>query len=374
MSHRRFARTRRWLSTAPLIALVLSACGASNSPSSEDPRSDSAEPAETVVQDLAPGDCFNTDVGGGELNSVEITACTDRHRFEVVSVLTYGDVEKPADNDLVSWARPQCESAIDDIVGGDTIEYRLAFAIPSEVDWTELGDRNVICIHDAGAEPVTFNLANIPQPEDEEPLLAADDAEEPSTDNAPATEETDAVDSTTQRPETEVSDDATVDSEPVEYNLSKYRICLHFNESLIGSSEDEDCDSGVIAEADPKDCPRGVLETWTWSYDSYDCEASIYFAFWEHAVSTSYDTSVKVDGIYTREDYLDVKQFQRDMGLDADSFIGPATWAAVSEFDCPNQSADMFNVCGESASAAWKPGAPIPSLDEFPAGLRELLE
>ena len=373
MSHRRFAQARRWLSVAPLIALVLSACGASNSPSSEDPSFDSAEPAKTVVQDLVPGDCFNTDVGGGELNSVEITACTDRHRFEVVSVLAYRGVEKPADNDLVSWARPHCESAIDDIVGEGAIEYRLAFAIPSEVDWAELGDRNVICIHDAGTEPVTFNLANIPPPEDEEPLLAVDDSEELSTDDAPATDETDIVDSTTQRPETEVSNDAGVDSEPVEYNLSKYRICLHFNESLIGSSENEDCDSGIVAEADPRYCSRGVLETWTWSYDSYDCEASIYFAFWEYAVSTIYDTPVRVDGIYTREDYLKVKQFQRDMGLTADSFIGPATWAAVSEFDCPNQSDDMFNVCGESAFSAWKPGAPIPSLDEFPAGLRELL-
>ena len=69
MSHRRFAQARRWLSVAPLIALVLSACGASNSPSSEDPSFDSAEPAKTVVQDLVPGDCFNTDVGGGEPNS-----------------------------------------------------------------------------------------------------------------------------------------------------------------------------------------------------------------------------------------------------------------------------------------------------------------
>ena len=371
MSRRRFTQRKRQICIAPLTALVLTACGASNSPISEDVPSDSAEASKTVVQDLAPGDCFNTDVDGGELNSVEITACTDRHRFEVVSVLTYREVEKPADNDLVSWARPQCESAIDDLVGEDAVEYQLAFAIPSEVDWAELGDRDVICIHDAGTEPVTFNLSNIPQPENEEPLLAADDSEGPSTDDAPVT---DAVDSTTQQPETEVSDDATIDSEPVEYNLSKYRICLHFNESLIGSSKSEDCDSGIIAEADPKDCPRGILETWTWSYDSYDCEASIYFAFWEHAVSSRYDTAVMVDGIYSREDYLDVKQFQRDMGLTADSFIGPATWAAVSEFDCPNQSVDTFNVCRESASAAWKPGAPIPSLDEFPAGLRELLE
>lgn len=374
MSRRRSAQRKRSLSAAPLFALMITACGASNSPNSEGPASDSAEPAETVVQDLAAGDCFNTDVDGGELNSVEITACTDRHRFEVVSVLTYSDVEKPADGDLVSWARPQCETAIDDIAGEGVIAYRLAFAIPSAADWAELGDRDIICIHDAGTTPVTFNLANIQQPEEEETSLAADDSEEPSTDVAPATDEIDAVDSTTQRPQTEASDDEAVDSEPVEYNLSKYRICLHFTESLIGSSENEDCDSGIIAEVDPRSCPRGVLETWTWSYDSYDCEASIYFAFWEYAVSTLYDTPVEVDGIYTREDYLDIKQFQRDMGLDADSFIGPATWAAVSEFDCPNQSDDVFNVCGESASAAWKPGAPIPSLDEFPAGLRQLLE
>ena len=374
MSRRRSAQRKRSLSAAPLFALMITACGASNSPNSEGPASDSAEPAETVVQDLAAGECFNTDVDGGELNSVEITACTDRHRFEVVSVLTYSDVEKPADGDLVSWARPQCETAIDDIAGEGVIAYRLAFAIPSAADWAELGDRDIICIHDAGTTPVTFNLANIQQPEEEETSLAADSSEDPSADDAPATDETNAVDSTTQRPQTEASDDEAVDSEPVEYNLSEYRICLHFTESLIGSSENEDCDSGIIAEADPKYCPRGVLETWTWSYDSYDCEASIYFAFWEYAVSTLYDTPVEVDGIYTREDYLDIKQFQRDMGLDADSFIGPATWAAVSEFDCPNQSDDVFNVCGESASAAWKPGAPIPSLDEFPAGLRQLLE
>lgn len=373
MSRGRSAQRKRWLSAVPLVTLVFAACGDSTSPSPEDASSGPAEPAETAVQDLAPGDCFNTDVDGGELNSVEITVCTNPHRFEVVSVLTYPNVEKPEDNDLVKWARPECGNIIDDIVGEGVTRYQLAFAIPSEVDWAELGDRNVICIHDAGTEPVTFNLANIPPPEDEEPLLAADDSEEPSSNNASTTDQTDAADSTTQRPQPDASDD-DLEVEPVEYNLSNYRICLHFNESLIGSSEDEDCDSGIVAEADPRYCSRGVLETWTWSYDSYDCEASIYFAFWEYAVSTLYDTPVKVDGIYTREDYLDVKQFQRDMGLVADSFIGPATWAAVSEFDCPNQSADTFNVCGESASAAWKPGAPIPSLDEFPAGLRELLE
>ena len=374
MSHRRFVQRKRSLCAAPLFALMLSACGASNSPTSENASSDSTEPAETVVQDLAAGDCFNTDVDGGELNSVEITACTDPHRFEVVSVLTYSDVEKPDDSELVSWARPQCETAVDDIAGEGVIEHRLAFAIPSEADWAELGDRDIICIYDAGTAPVRFNLANIPQPEEEEPSLAADSSGEPSTDDGPSGDDIDVVDSTTSRPQTEAPDDTDLEDEPVEYNLSKYRICLHFNESLIGSSENEDCDSGIIAEADPKHCPRGVLETWTWSYDSYDCEASIYFAFWEYAVSTLYDTPVEVDGIYSREDYLDVKQFQRDMGLRADSFIGPATWAAVSEFDCRNQSVDTFNVCGESASAAWKPGAPIPSLDEFPVGLRELLK
>ena len=142
-------------------------------------------------------------------------------------MLTYVDAEKPADNDLVSWPasvrernRRHCRR------GHHRVQVGVCNSLRSRLGRTWRPKRH--CIHDAGTEPVTFNLADIATTEDEEPLLAADDSEEPPTNDAPATDETDTVDSTTQRPETEVSNDATVDGEPVEYNLSKYRICLPF--------------------------------------------------------------------------------------------------------------------------------------------------
>ena len=343
---------------APLFFLLPAGCGIVDEISQQDENPTPSEDLTTLVQELQPGDCFDTDVGGGELASVEITKCSDPHRFEVVSVLEYNGTTKPSDAELVAWARSECVVAVDDILGTNQIAHRLAFALPSELDWTELGDRNVICIHDAGPDGVSTDLAGMPGPENNTDLTAGSSSDDDSDSGDPL-------------PET---NDDPIEVEPVDYNLSTYRICLHFDESLIDSRANEDCDSGLVAEVNPDLCPRGVLETLKWSYDSYSCEASIYLAFWEYAVSTLYGTPVRVDGVYTPEDYLKVKQFQSDMGLVADGHIGPLTWGSDKEFDCLRATDSEIQVCRGSEFAKWEPGAPLPPIDSFPPRLLELLQ
>jgi len=352
-------RGKRFLiQIAPLFVLLPAGCGVADGSPQQDQNLSPSEALRTPVQELQPGDCFNTDVGGGELASVEITECSEPHRFEVVSVLAFVGTAKPSDEELVAWARTECVVAVDDILGVNQIAHRLAFALPSEIDWTELGDRNVICIHDAGPDGVSTDLARMPRPDNNRDLIAGSSSDDDSDSGDPVQD----------------TDDEPIEREPVDYNLSTYRICLHFDESLIGSRADEDCDSGFVTDVNPDLCPRGVLETLKWSYDSYSCEASIYLAFWEYAISTLYDTPVRVDGVYTPEDYPKVKQFQTDMGLVADGHIGPLTWGSVKEFDCLSETDSEIEVCRGSEFAKWEPGAPLPPIEAFPPQLLELLQ
>lgn len=353
---------RSLLTIAALFVLLLAGCGASDGSSGSGDQPDQGPNQSgnlrTPVQELQPGDCFNTEVGGGELTSVEITECSDPHRFEVVSVLAYDGNAKPSDAELVNWARAECVVVVEDILGANQIAQRLAFALPSQADWAELGDRNVICIHDAGPDGVSTDLAGMPTPDSSEDLIAGPSSDGDSDGEASVQE----------------TDEAPIETEPVNYNLSTYRICLHFDESLIDSRANEDCDSGFVTDVNPDLCPRGVLETLKWSYDSYDCEASIYLAFWEYAVSTLYGTPVRVDGVYTPEDYPKVKQFQSNMGLVADGHIGPLTWGSVKEFDCLSETDSEIQVCRGSQFAKWEPGAPLPPIDSFPPQLLQLLQ
>ena len=321
-----------------LIALV--ACGNSTtSPSyisQESPEVGQPAAAETgqrTIHDLNEGDCFNTSTSSGVITVVDYVACVDSHRFEVLAVSTDPDVSRPNDSTLVEWAREACRATLANrfgVIPGDST--RLAFALPDELDWVELGDRNVMCFYDAGPSLAVGQLALDPPP------VATTPPPPPATSTTipsplPAT---------------------------TDFNLSELRKCLHTTEATIGSPDDIDCTTNLIVEATAQQCPRGILETWVWSYDSFDCEASVYLLWWEFFASRQVD--VQVDGVYLPDERVAVREFQAANGLEVDGFIGPLTWSAISEFNCGGlPTTSEVDFCALAEGNTWVPGDQLPT-------------
>ncbi|MBL6630695.1 MAG: septum formation family protein [Ilumatobacteraceae bacterium] len=331
------------LSGAPVIGLwialiTLFACSnTTTSPSytsQESPEVGQPAAADTdrrTIHDLDEGDCFNTSTNSGVITVVDYVACADSHRFEVVAVNTYPDVTRPNDSALVGWAREACRAALADrfgVIPGNST--RLAFALPDELDWVELGDRNVMCFYDAGPSLTVGQLALDPPPVE-----------------------------TTPPPPTSTTTPSPLPA-ATDLNLSELRQCLHTAEATIGSPDDLDCKTNLIVEATAQQCPRGILETWVWSYDSFDCEASVYLLWWEFFASRQVD--VEVDGVYLPDETAAVRQFQAANALEVDGFIGPLTWSAISEFNCGGVPATSeVDFCNLAEGNTWVPGDQLPT-------------
>ena len=285
-------------------------------------------PSEIAIHDLVEGDCFDTETASGVISVVSPVPCDVAHQFEVVALFSYPATARPTDAVLVEWARTECRNVLKSRFAMQELgPVRLAFALPDELDWNELGDRKVMCIHDAGPELVAqaFSLES----------------------QATSTTIAETVPVTTDAPNFPT-------------NLSALRQCLHTELDQLGSLDGEKCSTGAIVEASVNNCPRGILETWSWSYDSFDCEASVYLMWWEYYVSRSVD--LDVDGVYLPEEVAAVRAFQGQNQLDVDGHIGPLTWSAVDEFRCDGDRAPTDpDFCALADGDTWVPGDSLPA-------------
>lgn len=167
-----------------ILAVVLGACSggdasetasASVAPFESIPASEPEEPAEsaaasvgaspasegepTAANDLAPGDCFNTD--GSQVDEVTVVECELPHFYETFLNydMTQGDDEPyPGDEAVLDDADGQCRPAFEEYVGTPYDDSALFITVirPSESTWGD-GDRTVICVlneEDAESEMV----------------------------------------------------------------------------------------------------------------------------------------------------------------------------------------------------------------------------
>lgn len=331
---RRHSRIARVCLT--VLAVVATACGSSDTSFetvviATTTTTTGAEPeglpSEIAIHDLVEGDCFDTGTDSGVISVVSPVPCDVAHQFEVVALFSYPATERPTDAVLVEWARTECRNVLKSRFAMKELgPVRLAFALPDELDWNELGDREVMCVHDAGPQLVAQAL----------------NLEAPTT--------------STTIPETVP---ATTDAPNFPTDLSALRQCLHTELDQLGSVDGEKCSTGAIVEASANDCPRGILETWSWSYDSFDCEASVYLMWWEYYVSRSVE--LDVDGVYLPQEVAAVRAFQRENQLAVDGHIGPLTWSAVDEFRCDGVRAPTDpDFCALADGDTWVPGDPLP--------------
>lgn len=102
----------------------------------------------TAANDLAPGDCFNTD--GSQVDEVTVVDCEQPHFYE--TFLNYdmtqgADETYPGDEAVLDDADGQCRPAFEEYVGTPYDDSALFITVirPSESTWGD-GDRTVICV------------------------------------------------------------------------------------------------------------------------------------------------------------------------------------------------------------------------------------
>lgn len=136
-------------SAAPSASAIASESAlASESAAASGAASAAPEGVPTAANDLAAGDCFNTD--GSQVDEVTVVDCEQPHFYEAILNydMTQGDDEAyPGDEPVLDDADGQCRPAFEAYVGTPYDDSALFITVirPSESTWGD-GDRTVICV------------------------------------------------------------------------------------------------------------------------------------------------------------------------------------------------------------------------------------
>jgi hypothetical protein len=135
-------------STASGSAAAAPSVEASESVAASEPLGSAPAGAPAAANDLAPGDCFNTD--GSQVDEVSVVDCEQPHFYE--AFLNYDMTEDdgeayPGDEAVLEDAEGECRPAFEAYVGTAYDDSALYITVirPSESTWGE-GDRTVICV------------------------------------------------------------------------------------------------------------------------------------------------------------------------------------------------------------------------------------
>lgn len=128
--------------------------------------SDAVGPGETVVFDIAAGDCLNDASESGDVSTVPVVDCEKPHDSEVYAVIVMADGDFPGDKAVVQQAADGCRAEFESFVGVPAAESRYMFnaLYPTEESWNG-GDREILCrvalITDGQVEKVTGSLKGV---------------------------------------------------------------------------------------------------------------------------------------------------------------------------------------------------------------------
>ena len=111
---------------------------------------DTDQPAsELDAFQMQVGDCFDDDLlSGSEVSGVPGVSCDQPHDNEVYALFDLSAPEFPGDEAALALANQGCLERFPDAIGTSYETSVLAFTTltPTERSWTELADREVVCI------------------------------------------------------------------------------------------------------------------------------------------------------------------------------------------------------------------------------------
>lgn len=159
----RITRTSAAAATLVAVALTLSACGPEAAVRDEE-TGEITEASDADVFSIAVGDCMNSAELGSEIETVPTVPCSEPHDTEIYASTTLDDGEWPGDEAITAAADEFCYTEFETFIGMSYDESEIYFQSigPSEVSWSELEDREILClaVDEAGGITGTLEGAN----------------------------------------------------------------------------------------------------------------------------------------------------------------------------------------------------------------------
>jgi hypothetical protein len=103
------------------------------------------------VFSIKVGECFNDETAEGEaVTEVEKVDCAEPHIWEAYEsiIMEDGDGTYPGEDVVTEKAQTDCKAAFADYIGldYDSSALDLSYYYPTEETWTQLNDREILCI------------------------------------------------------------------------------------------------------------------------------------------------------------------------------------------------------------------------------------
>lgn len=103
------------------------------------------------VFQIKVGECFNDDTPEGEtVSEVQKVDCAEPHIWEAYEsvIVEEGDGTYPGEDVVTAKSETDCKAAFADYVGidYDSSTLYLSFYYPTEETWTQINDREILCI------------------------------------------------------------------------------------------------------------------------------------------------------------------------------------------------------------------------------------
>ena len=137
------------VATIAAAAAVLSGCsllGQVDNLTGDDPTT-----GDDDVFSIKVEECFNDDTPEGEtVSEVQKVDCAEPHIWEAYKsiIIEDGDGSYPGEDVVIEKAQTDCKAAFEEYVGisyDDSTLY-LSYYYPTEETWTEINDREILCI------------------------------------------------------------------------------------------------------------------------------------------------------------------------------------------------------------------------------------
>lgn len=156
------ATTTTRIAFIAILGATLSGCSTiTDLISNEPPRDDDAQVTEAATESVFSvkvGDCLNADDLGSVVTDVGFIPCTEPHDSEVYASTEVEGDEYPSDMD--QQAQDFCSAEFENFMGisYDDSEYDLFYLTPSTDTWTQMNDREILCIVTSDSADLTSSL------------------------------------------------------------------------------------------------------------------------------------------------------------------------------------------------------------------------